>query len=84
MNSSVLYERQGEIALITVDNPPVNALGQSVRKGLLDALYEAQGDAQVRALVLLCSGRTFIAGADIKEFGKPPQSPSLSEVVNAF
>ncbi|WP_166366477.1 3-hydroxyacyl-CoA dehydrogenase NAD-binding domain-containing protein [Pseudomonas akapageensis] len=84
MNSSVTYERQGEIALITVNNPPVNALGHSVREGLLHALQEAQGDAQVRALVLLCSGRTFIAGADIKEFGKPPQAPSLPEVVNFF
>lgn len=84
MNSSVIYECHGEIALITVSSPPVNALGQSVREGLIHALHEAQGDARVRALVLLCSGRTFIAGADIKEFGKPSRAPSLPEVVNAF
>ena len=84
MNSSVNYERQGEVALITLNNPPVNALGQAQREGLLRALHQAQIDTQAKVLVLLCSGRTFIAGADIKEFGKPPQAPSLPEVVNAY
>lgn len=84
MNSSVNYERQGEVALITLSNPPVNALGQAQREGLLRALHQAQIDTQAKVLVLLCSGRTFIAGADIKEFGKPPQAPSLPEVVNAY
>lgn len=83
MNSSVSYERQGQIALITLSNPPVNALGHAQREGLLCALNEAQRDA-VTVVVLLCSGRTFIAGADIREFGKPPQAPSLPDVVNAF
>ncbi|XKU41243.1 3-hydroxyacyl-CoA dehydrogenase NAD-binding domain-containing protein [Pseudomonas [fluorescens] ATCC 17400] len=84
MNSSVSYERQGEIALITLNNPPVNALGQAEREGLLRALHQGQIDTQAKVLVLLCAGRTFIAGADIKEFGKPPQAPSLPEVVNAY
>ncbi|WP_314387651.1 3-hydroxyacyl-CoA dehydrogenase NAD-binding domain-containing protein [Pseudomonas brenneri] len=84
MNSSVNYERQGEVALITLNNPPVNALGQAQREGLLRALHQAQIDTQAKVLVLLCSARTFIAGADIKEFGKPPQAPSLPEVVNAY
>jgi len=84
MNSSVSYERQGRMALITLNNPPVNALGQAQRQGLLDALHEAQSDTQADVLVLLCSGRTFIAGADIKEFGKPPRAPSLPDVVNAY
>lgn len=84
MNSSVNYERQGEIALITLSNPPVNALGQAQREGLLRALHQAHIDTQAKVLVLLCSGRTFIAGADIKEFGQPPQAPSLPDVVNAY
>jgi len=84
MNSSVNYERQDQIALITLKNPPVNALGQAQREGLLRAFHTAQSDSQVKVLVLLCDGRTFIAGADIKEFGNPPQAPSLPDVVNAY
>ncbi|MEP9319337.1 3-hydroxyacyl-CoA dehydrogenase NAD-binding domain-containing protein [Pseudomonas sp. LABIM340] len=82
MSDAVLLERRGEIALVTVDNPPVNALGHSVRTGLLAAFRQAEADPQVRAVVLVCSGRTFMAGADIREFGKPPQAPSLPEVVD--
>ncbi|CAD5106765.1 3-hydroxyacyl-CoA dehydrogenase NAD-binding domain-containing protein [Zestomonas carbonaria] len=84
MSASVLFERRGNLALVTVNNPPVNALGQSVREGLLEAFRAAEADAQVEAVVLLCTGSTFMAGADIKEFGKPPQAPSLPEVVNAI
>lgn len=84
MSEVVRVERQGDVALIKVDNPPVNALGHSVRDGLLRAFREAEADATVRAVVLFCEGRTFMAGADIKEFGKPPQAPSLPEVVEAI
>lgn len=84
MSEVVRVERQGDVALIKVDNPPVNALGHAVRDGLLRAFREAEADAAVRAVVLLCEGRTFMAGADIKEFGKPPQAPSLPEVVEAI
>ncbi len=79
MTDVVRLEVQGDIALITVNNPPVNALGQSVREGLLKAFQRAEADQQVRAVALVCEGNTFIAGADIKEFGKPPQAPSLPE-----
>lgn len=84
MSDTVLLERRGEIALVTVDNPPVNALGQSVRAGLLAAFQQAEADPQVHAVVLVCAGRTFMAGADIREFGKPPQTPSLPEVVEVI
>jgi 3-hydroxyacyl-CoA dehydrogenase len=69
------------VAVITVDNPPVNALGRQVRSGLLDAIRRAELDPEARAIVITCAGRTFFAGADINEFGKPLQLPSLPEVI---
>lgn len=83
MSSVVRYELIDNIGVITIDNPPVNALSQTLRQGLLEVVTAAQKDAS-EALVLLCAGRTFIAGADITEFGKPPQSPSLAEVLAAL
>jgi 3-hydroxyacyl-CoA dehydrogenase len=69
------------VALITVDNPPVNALSQPVRAGLRDAFKRAN-EGESRVIVLICAGRTFFAGADISEFGKPPADPWLPELVN--
>ncbi len=63
-------DRRGRVTVLTVNNPPVNALSQSVRQGLRDGMNQAIADAQVQAIVLTCAGRTFIAGADITEFGK--------------
>ena len=80
--SPVSIARDGDVAVITVDNPPVNALSQAVREGLVDCIAGAEADAAVSSVVLACSGRTFIAGADIKEFGKPPLTPYLPDVVN--
>ncbi|HUD91652.1 3-hydroxyacyl-CoA dehydrogenase NAD-binding domain-containing protein [Sphingobium sp.] len=68
------------VALITLDNPPVNALSAALRQGLQAELKKAFGDGEVHAIVLLCAGRTFIAGADITEFGQPWQSPSLPDL----
>ena len=68
-------EHRGEIGLLWIDNPPVNALSQGVRQGLQDGVRMALDDEQIRALVIICRGRTFIAGADIREFGKPRQPP---------
>src|SRR5699024_401827 len=76
----VRYETEGDVAVITVDNPPVNALGQAVRAGIRDGIERAAADDAVSAIALICAGRTFIAGADITEFGKPPLSPALREV----
>jgi 3-hydroxyacyl-CoA dehydrogenase len=84
ISKSVSLERRGRVAVLTVDNPPVNALSQHVRQGLRDGLRQAGSDSAVAAVVLACAGRTFIAGADITEFGKPPQEPALSEVLDAI
>jgi 3-hydroxyacyl-CoA dehydrogenase len=81
INASVDLRRDGEIATVTVDNPPVNALKHEVRAGLAEALRQSRDDAAVKAVVIGCAGRTFFAGADITEFGKPPQPPGLSEVI---
>ncbi|MCJ7832794.1 MAG: 3-hydroxyacyl-CoA dehydrogenase NAD-binding domain-containing protein, partial [Deltaproteobacteria bacterium] len=70
-------EKQGEIAVLMNNNPPVNALSVGVRKGMADGVKAAMEDDSVKALVIACAGRTFIAGADITEFGKPPQEPGL-------
>jgi len=83
MSSVVSYELIDTIGVITVNNPPVNALSHALRQGLLDAITAAQKDAS-EALVLLCAGRTFIAGADITEFGKPPLAPFLPDVLGAL
>jgi 3-hydroxyacyl-CoA dehydrogenase len=68
-------------AVITIDNPPVNALSAAVRDGLEACLAEAQANPAVKAIVLICAGRTFIAGADITEFGKPPQGIQLPDLI---
>jgi len=74
--------KDGEIAVITVNSPPVNALSANVRDGLDGGFKQAIADDSVKAIVLICDGRTFIAGADISEFGKPPRGASLHDVLN--
>ena len=81
MSEVVKVERRDAVAIVTVNSPPVNALSAAVRKGIADGVKSAQADDSVKAIVIACAGRTFIAGADITEFGKPPQSPSLHEVI---
>jgi len=77
----VLTEIKENIAVVTIDNPPVNALSHVVRSGVSDAIQELCKDTSVKAIILICEGRTFCAGADISEFGKPPLSPSLSNLM---
>ncbi|MGD9799343.1 MAG: enoyl-CoA hydratase-related protein, partial [Parvularculaceae bacterium] len=72
----------GQIATVTIDNPPVNALSQAVRAGLLDAFDALARESSVEAIVLCCAGRSFIVGADISEFGKPSADPQLPDVVD--
>ena len=84
VNASVDFRRDGEVAVVTVDNPPVNALKHEVREGLVAALDRARSDGAAKAVVIACAGRTFFAGADITEFGKPPQPPTLAEVIAAI
>ena len=83
MTASVRYSTVNRIGTIVVDSPPVNALSHSVRKGLVDALSAAAID-DTGITILRCAGRTFIAGADITEFGKPPQAPALATVLEAL
>src|SRR5215472_6359605 len=84
INASVDFQRDGEIAVVTVDNPPVNALKHEVRAGLAEALHQCRDDAAVKGVVIACARRTFFAGADITEFGKPPQAPGLHDVIAAI
>ncbi|MEE2524969.1 3-hydroxyacyl-CoA dehydrogenase NAD-binding domain-containing protein [Hyphobacterium sp. HN65] len=81
MSDIVTSEQRGDVLIIRVNNPPVNALGIAVREGVTNALADV-GNA--KAAVLHCEGRTFFAGADITEFGKPPQSPSLNDMIEAL
>lgn len=83
MASPVSYELDETIGVICVDSPPVNALSHAVRQGLLDAINTAQGDAS-EAVVIICAGRTFIAGADITEFGKPLKDPWLPDLLDTI
>ena len=82
LTKSVDFELRGRVAVITVNNPPVNALSQHVRQGLRDVVTQAVADSGVTSIVITCAGRTFIAGADITEFGKPPQAPGLHDVLD--
>lgn len=84
MSEVVTYSREGAIGVITVNYPPVNALGHAVRSGLLAAVEQGQADGEAQVLLLVCEGRTFMAGADIREFGKPMQEPGLPQVIDAF
>ncbi len=82
MSDVVTYRLESDIGVIAIDNPPVNALGHAVREGLLAALDKGLADGSARALVIIGAGRTFPAGADIKEFGQTPKEPSLPEVID--
>ncbi|HEY5211150.1 MAG TPA: 3-hydroxyacyl-CoA dehydrogenase NAD-binding domain-containing protein [Stellaceae bacterium] len=84
INDFVSLDREGSVAVVTANNPPVNALSHGLRVGLLAALKEATADVAVTAIVLICAGRTFVAGADISEFGKPPRLPDLNEIFDAI
>ncbi|MEX0734921.1 MAG: 3-hydroxyacyl-CoA dehydrogenase NAD-binding domain-containing protein [Steroidobacteraceae bacterium] len=77
MNARAAAERDGDVAVFTFDNPPVNALSHPVRVALLAAIEALDADAGVRAIVLLGAGRNFIAGADMREFDRPPLEPLL-------
>tara|TARA_B110000908_G_scaffold149805_1_gene183329 strand:- start:12961 stop:15048 length:2088 start_codon:yes stop_codon:yes gene_type:complete len=82
VSDKIAYARNGDIAVLTIQNPPVNALSQAVRQGLMERMDQAEADNSVRAILILGDGRAFIAGADITEFGKPPMTPSLPDVVD--
>ena len=76
----VQLKTEGHVGIILINNPPVNALSHAVRQGIIDCVQQAESHDDVKALIVACEGRTFIAGADISEFNKPMQSPDLNEV----
>ena len=80
INDVTKLEVKDNIAILTLNSPPVNALSAPVREGLDKGIRQAIKDSRVDAIILICTGRTFIAGADISEFGKEPKGPSLFEV----
>ncbi|MEL7525380.1 MAG: 3-hydroxyacyl-CoA dehydrogenase NAD-binding domain-containing protein [Pseudomonadota bacterium] len=82
INDVVSIERQGPIALVALNNPPVNAASHAVRSGIWKAIETLQEDETVKVIALYGEGRTLIAGADIREFGKPPQDPWLPDLCN--
>ncbi|MBW7962489.1 3-hydroxyacyl-CoA dehydrogenase NAD-binding domain-containing protein [Bradyrhizobium sp. BR 10261] len=84
MSEVVKLERHDEVGIVTVNSPPVNALSAAVRGGILDCVKAAVADPAIKGIVLTCAGRTFIAGADITEFGKPPKPPALNDVLSAI
>ncbi len=84
INAVTDLTRENDIAVITINSPPVNALSADVRNGLRDGVQQAAADPAVKAIVLICAGRTFIAGADISEFGKPTKGASLPELQGAL
>ena len=82
--SPISTRKHGDVLIILSNNPPVNALSTLVRQGLVDAIAKAEADGSVHAVVIACEGQTFFAGADITEFGKPPQNPWLPQVVDTI
>ena len=82
MSAQVTLSKIRSIAVIEINNPPVNALGHAVRKGLWDSIEAAEADETVKAIVLIGAGRTFPAGADINEFGTAMQEPYLPDVID--
>lgn len=83
LSQSVRLEFDNDVALIRIDNPPVNALSHHVRQGLLDGMAQAES-SDAAAIVVICEGRTFIAGADITEFSGPPKPPGLRDAQDAM
>ncbi len=84
MSELVSMRNDGGVAVITVDNPPVNAISYAVRAALVDRVTQARQDAGVCGIVITCAGRTFLAGADITEFGKPPGEPTTIQVIETI
>ena len=84
MKGTVHYELRGDIALMTIDNPPVNPLSSGVRQGLSDGVNAALADDNVKAIILTGAGRAFIAGADISEFGGKAEGPSLHDCLTTM
>jgi len=84
MSEVASFEKRGNVGIIKIDSPPVNALGIAARRGLDRLLRQCKADAEIKAVVVICGGRTFFAGADISEFGRPPEAPVLADVLDSI
>lgn len=84
MGDVASWEKDGAIAILTINNPPVNAISAAVRAALVAGVRRAEADKDVQALIIACAGRTFFAGADLREFGKPSVEPFLTEVIDTI
>ena len=84
MTARVLLERDGDVAVVVIDNPPINAGSAKVRRKLLEAIDSVARDDSIVAAVLIGAGTTFIAGSDIREFGQPLAEPQLPAVIGAI
>ncbi|MCA1952703.1 MAG: enoyl-CoA hydratase/isomerase family protein, partial [Hyphomicrobiales bacterium] len=82
MAGQVHRTTHGPVALLEIDNPPVNATSQAIRRALQDALMRAEADPEIEAIVIAARGKTFVAGGDISEFGRKPLEPHLPDVIN--
>ncbi|WP_336083685.1 3-hydroxyacyl-CoA dehydrogenase NAD-binding domain-containing protein [Thalassospira sp. CH_XMU1448-2] len=82
--STVTLTREGHIGVIMINNPPINATSHSVREGIVDALDQIDADPVINVAILICAGKTFIAGADVSEFGQPPKAPILPNVIKCL
>ncbi|MEN6468320.1 MAG: enoyl-CoA hydratase-related protein, partial [Smithella sp.] len=80
MLETVAFSKEGNIGILSVNNPPVNALSRAVRAGIKSGIEKGIADQDIAVMIIICEGRTFIAGADIREFGKPPTEPFLPDV----
>ena len=78
------FEKRGAVGIIWINNPPVNAISVGVREAMIDGAAKLNADPEIKVGILACEGRTFMAGADITEFGKPPLSPGLHEAIDAI
>ena len=83
-DNPVRWEADGDVLVITIDNPPVNALRLAVRVGIIAAVDALEADSTLVGGIITGEGRAFIAGADITEFGKPPVGPNLPETLDAM
>jgi 3-hydroxyacyl-CoA dehydrogenase len=83
-SAKVVIERDGDVLVVTINNPPINAGSIDVRRGVLDAVTQLQADSSLVAAVLIGGGRTFIAGSDLREFGMPLEDPQLPAVISAI
>jgi len=84
VNDCIRVEREGDVAVVIIDNPPINAGSFEVRSGLLQAVQQAGTQSDVKAIVLIGAGTTFIAGSDLREFGQPIADPQLPTVIAAI